>query len=302
MPGSVVTICGLLGSRSILWRSWLMNTLSTSTSPAYPRPHTRSSSQLWVSSFPGCRESSSSSDKGITVITTLNVQHLASVNDVVAKVTGIRQQETVPDWILDLADDVELVDMSPGALQRRMVHGNIYRDPRKAELALRRFFTTDNLTALRELALMRVANRVDESLLARWSKEGTPETRERILVCVSRPGISGDLIRRGGRIAQRTQGDLLVVHVSAGEGEPDPQWIEDTRRLTQDVGGEFQVLQAEDPVEAVLSFAYQQHVTQILVGESLRSRWQEILRGSFVTQLIRKASNIDVHVIARRER
>jgi nucleotide-binding universal stress UspA family protein len=239
---------------------------------------------------------------GVTVITTLNVQHLASVNDVVAKVTGIRQQETVPDWILDLADDVELVDMSPGALQRRMVHGNIYRDPRKAELALRRFFTTDNLTALRELALMRVANRVDDALLTRWSRKGTPETRERILVCVSRPGVSEDLIRRGGRIAQRTQGDLFVVHVSTGEGEPDPAWIEQIRRLTQDLGGDFEVLPAEDPVEAVLSFAYQQHVTQILVGESLRSRWQELLRGSFVNQLIRKASNVDVHVISRRER
>jgi two-component system sensor histidine kinase KdpD len=240
--------------------------------------------------------------EGITVITTLNVQHLASVNDVVAELTGIRQQETVPDWLLDLADDVELVDMSPHALQRRMLHGNIYPDTRKAELALRRYFTTENLTALRELALMRVANQVDEALLARWSKRRGPETRERILACVSRPNVSESLIRRGGRIAQRTQGDLLVVHVDTGERQPDPGWLEKIRRLVADVGGDFQVLAAEDPVEAVLAFAYQQRVTQILVGESTRSRWQELLRGSFVNRLIRRASNIDVHVIARTER
>jgi len=111
-----------------------------------------------------------------------------------------------------------------------------------------------------------------------------------------------DLIRRGARIAQRTHGDLLVIHVVTGEGGPDPRWIDDVGRLVRDLGGVFQILAADDPVEGVLSFAYQQHVTQVLVGESLRSKWQELLRGSFVNQLIRKASNVDVHVIARRER
>jgi nucleotide-binding universal stress UspA family protein len=240
--------------------------------------------------------------EGIAVITTVNVQHLASLNDVVAKTTGIRQQETVPDWVLDLADQVELVDMSPHALRRRMIHGNVYPDPRKAELALQRFFTMENLTALRELALMRVANQVDEELLRRWSKEGTPETRERVMVCVSRPGVSEDLIRRGCRIAQRTRGDLVVVHVVTDEKESDPEWIAQLKRQVEDLGGEFQIIEAEDPVEGVLSFAYQQHVTQILVGESLRSRWQEVLRGSFINRLIQRASNVDVHVIARRER
>jgi two-component system sensor histidine kinase KdpD len=240
--------------------------------------------------------------QGIDVITTVNVQHIASLNDVVVKITGISQQETVPDWVLQLADQIELVDMSPHALQRRMQHGNIYPDPKKAELALRRFFTTENLTALRELALMRVANQVDEDLLARWSRAGTPETRERILVCVSRPEVSDDLIRRGARIAQRARGDLLVVHVTAGERALDTAWTDRVRRLVNDLGGDLQIVEAEDPVEGVLSFAYQQHVTQILAAESLRSPWHELLRGSFVDRLIRRASSIDVHVIARRER
>jgi len=271
------------------------------------RPEVALIDELAHTNIPGSRRAKRWEDaldvlaEGITVITTLNVQHLASVNDVVAEVTGIRQQETVPDWVFDLADDVELVDMSPRALQRRMIHGNVYPDPRKAELALQRFFTTDNLTALRELALMRVANRVDETLLARWSKRRTPETRERILVCVSRPGVSEELINRGGRLAQRTGGGLFVVHVVAEEGRPDAEWLRRVQRLVQDLGAEFQTLEADDPVEGVLSFAYQQHVTQILVGESLRSRWQELMRGSFVNRLIRRASNIDVHVIARRE-
>ena len=163
-------------------------------------------------------------EEGIVVITTLNVQHLASLNDVVAEVTGVKQQETVPDWVLDLADQVELVDMSPYALRRRMVHGNVYPDPRKAELALQRFFTEENLTALRDLALMRVANQVDEQLLRGWSKGGIPETRERILVCVSRPELSEELIRRGARIAQRTRGDLLVVHAATGDEAETTMW------------------------------------------------------------------------------
>ena len=158
--------------------------------------------------------------EGIAVITTLNIQHLVSLNDLVARITGIRQQETVPDWMLDLADQVELVDMSPYALRRRMAHGNVYPNPHKAELALQRYFTTDNLTALRELALMRMANQVDEEVLRRWSKQGIPETRERILVCVSRPGVSEDLIRRGCRIAHRTQGELIVCTSPAATQAP----------------------------------------------------------------------------------
>jgi two-component system, OmpR family, sensor histidine kinase KdpD len=272
------------------------------------RPERALIDELAHTNIPGSRRAKRWEDvldvlaEGITVITTVNIQHLASLNDLVARITGIRQQETVPDWVLDLADQVELVDMAPYALQRRMVHGNVYPNPRKAELALQRYFTTDNLTALRELALMRVANQVDEEVLRRWSKQGVPETRERILVCVSRPGVSEDLIRRGCRIAHRTQGDLIVLHVVTSHSGPDSQWTGQVQRLVQDLGGEFQVLEAEDPVKAVLSFAYQQHVTQIVVGESLRSRWQELLRGSFVNHLIQKASNIDVHVIARRER
>lgn len=240
--------------------------------------------------------------EGIEVISTLNVQHIESLNDVVAKVTGILQRETVPDWILDVADQTELVDMSPHALRRRMMHGNVYPDPLKAELALRRFFTEENLTALRDLALMRMANQVDEELLARWSHGATPDTRERILVCVSRPELSDDLVRRGARVAQRTRGDLLVVHVQPTESSGEPEWIEHIRDLTSKLGGTFELVRADSSVDGVLGHAYRQHVTQIVVGEPLRPRWEELMRGSFVNRLIRKASDVDIHVIGRKER
>jgi two-component system, OmpR family, sensor histidine kinase KdpD len=239
---------------------------------------------------------------GIEVITTVNVQHIESLNDVVADVTGIRQRETVPDWVVDMADQVELVDLSPHSLRRRMLHGNVYPDQRKAELALQRFFTTENLTALRELALMRVANQVDETLLSRWSKAQAPETRERVLVCVTPRGPSEDLIRRGARVAQRARGDLLVVHIRERDDEEARAWLSKIDRLVRDLGGELQVVDADDPVEGVLGLAYRQYVTQIVIGEPLRSRWQELIRGSFVNRLIRRATNIDIHVIARRER
>ncbi len=239
---------------------------------------------------------------GIEVITTVNVQHIESLNDVVADVTGIRQRETVPDWVVDMADQVELVDLSPHSLRRRMLHGNVYPDQRKAELALQRFFTTENLTALRELALMRVANQVDETLLSRWSKGQAPETRERVLVCVTPRGPSEDLIRRGARVAQRARGDLLVVHVRERDDADARAWLSKIDRLVRDLGGELQVVDADDPVEGVLGLAYRQYVTQIVIGEPLRSRWQELIRGSFVNRLIRRATNIDIHVIARRER
>jgi two-component system sensor histidine kinase KdpD len=238
---------------------------------------------------------------GIEVITTINIQHLESLNDVIAHVTGVRQQETIPDWLFDLADQVELVDMSPHALRRRIAHGNVYPDARKAELALQRFFTTENLTALRELALLKVANQVDDSLLDRWAQEGpAPDVRERVLVCV-RPGeLSQDLIRRGARIAQRGHGDLLVVHVREGENATDPRWLGETEALVKDLGGTFDVIDSETPVQAVLGYAYRQGVTQVVVGESARSWWREVMRGTFVTRLIRDAENLDIHVIHRR--
>lgn len=147
---------------------------------------------------------------------------------------------------------------------------------------------------------MRVANQVDETLLSRWSKTRTPETRERVLVCVGEPASADDLVRRGARIAQRARGDLLVVH-ARGRIEPaTAEWLVSLRQLVADLGGELLVIDDEDPVAGVLNVAYTQFVTQLVVGESRRSRFKEFVRGSFVNELIRQATNVDIHVIARR--
>jgi two-component system sensor histidine kinase KdpD len=121
-----------------------------------------------------------------------------------------------------------------------------------------------------------------------------------VLVCVSYPGFSEDLVRRGARIVQRAGGDLLVLHVRTEDERSDPEWLREVERLTRDLGGEFAVVDADSPVDGVLSFAYERHITQIVAGEPLRTKWQELIRGSFVNRLIHKASNIDIHVIARR--
>ena len=271
------------------------------------RPEVALIDELAHTNVPGSRRAKRWEDvmdvlaEGIAVITTVNVQHVEGLNDVVADVTGIRQRETVPDWVPDLADQIELVDMSPYALQRRMLHGNVYPDPRKAELALRRFFTTENLTALRQLALMRVADQVDADLLERWSTGHVSDTRERVLVAVARPGFSQDLVRRASRVAHRMRADLFVVHIRDEETREDPTWLAEVDALVRDLGGTFDVVRADDVVDGILGYAYRQHVTQIVVGESLRSRWQELLSGgSIVTKLIRRARGVDVHVIARK--
>ncbi len=165
--------------------------------------------------------------EGIEVITTLNIQHIESLNDVVRTQPRIRQRETVPDWVIDLADAVELVDMSPQALRRRMVHGNVYPDPRKAELALRRFFTEENLTALRDLALMRVANQVDDELLERWSRTASSR-HPRAGARVHRADPSSTRISSGEGRADRAarEGGFPRPARATPEDHPTPEWLD----------------------------------------------------------------------------
>ncbi len=295
----------VIPTRSIEYRGIQLQEMDTDTLVAR-HPSVALVDELAHTNVPGSRRAKRWEDvldilaEGIDVISTVNVQHLESLNDVIARITEIRQRETVPDWVIDLADAVELVDMSPQALQRRMVHGNVYPDPRKAELALRRFFTIENLTALRDLALMRVANQVDNELLERWTKErSVPDTRERVLICVQHSDLAEDLVRRGARIAQRTKGELLVLHVHTPEEHVSDEWLASMRELVASLGGEFDVVSSDSDVDGVLGFAYRQNVTQIVVGESHRSRVEELFHGSFINRLIRKATDIDVHVISR---
>ena len=180
---------------------------------------------------------------GIDVITTVNIQHLESVNDVVEEITGVKQRETIPDEVVRTADQIELVDMTPEALRRRMAHGNIYK-PEKVDAALGNYFRVGNLAALREIALLWVADRVDEALEQYRESHGISEpweTRERVVVAVTGAPSGEQLIRRAARMAQRAHGELLGVHVQSGDGlaAPPSDLLERHRQLLADLGGEY---------------------------------------------------------------
>ena len=245
---------------------------------------------------------------GIDVISTVNIQHLESIADEVEQMTGAQVRERLPDWVVRKANQIELVDSSPEQLRRRMLHGNVYPKERVPQ-ALAHFFRTDNLIALRELALRFLADETDEELLEYLRRHETNvlwETTERLMVAVtSEPG-TGVLIRRAARMTARVKGELDVVHVIADDGSQreDRQAIDRLRELASDVGARWHELRDDDPAQAIARFARQHQITQIVIGSSRRSRWQQLTGGgSNVQRVIREARafGIDVHVIARRE-
>ena len=247
-------------------------------------------------------------DAGIDVITTLNIQHVESMADAVEQMTGARVRERVPDWVVRKADQTELVDSSPEQLRRRMLHGNIY-PAEKVPYALTHFFQTDNLIALRELALRYLADESEEELLdhlRRHSEKRLWETRERILVAVTGAPGTDVLLRRAARLAARAKGELNVVHVTSGDAQPagNNGVFDSLRVLGRDLGANWHEIVHDDPAVAITEFAKAHQITQIVMGSSQRSRWRELMGGGeIVRKVIRKAGDlgVDVHVIARRE-
>jgi two-component system sensor histidine kinase KdpD len=244
---------------------------------------------------------------GIDVITTVNIQHLESVNDVVAKITGVAQRETVPDSVVRAADQVELVDMAPEALRRRMAHGNVYA-AEKVDAALSNYFRVGNLTALRELALLWTADKVDEALQTYRSEheiEGTWETRERVVVALTGGPEGETLVRRAARIAARSSGgELLAVHVTRSDGLPgaDPAALADQRRLVESLGGTYHQILGEDVPEALLAFARAENATQLVLGASRRSWLATLFSGPGIgATTIRDSGDIDVHIVTHSE-
>ena len=245
---------------------------------------------------------------GIGVITTVNIQHLESIADEVEQMTGARVRERVPDWVVRKADQIELVDSSPEQLRRRMLHGNIYPKA-KVSQALTNFFRTDNLIALRELALRFLADETDDELLEHLRRRETSvvwETCERVMVAVTAAPGADALLRRAARMAARLKSELDVVHVTTSDGTRpgDRPAIEKLQQLAADVGARWHELQDDDPARAIAGFAQQHQITQIVIGASRRNRWQQLTGGgSNVVRVIREAGayGIDVHVIAPRD-
>jgi two-component system sensor histidine kinase KdpD len=241
-------------------------------------------------------------DAGIDVVTTVNVQHLESLNDVVQAITGIRQTETVPDAFVRAAAAVELVDMSPQSLQRRMAHGNIYAAD-KVEHALTHYFREGNLAALRELALLWLADRVDEGLDRYRAAHGidtTWATRERVVVAVSGGEESVALLRRAARIASRSSsGEWRAVYVTRRDGLSGVTAVQldRLRAKTVELGGTFHAVVAADAAEGLLDFARGVNATQVLLGASRRSRWATLLRPGLGEVVIAESGDIDVHVV-----
>src|ERR1700720_715336 len=243
---------------------------------------------------------------GIDVYTTVNIQHIESLNDVVAQITHIRVRETVPDSIFDRADAVELVDLTPDDLIQRLKDGKVYV-PVQAERALDHYFSPGNLTALRELALRRTAERVDDQLLSHMQAHAIPgpwAAGERVLVCISEDPRSAGLIRYTKRVSDRLHAPWTALYVETQRSlqlsEEERDRIADTLRLAERLGGEATTIPGglRRIANDVVGFAQQQNVTQIIIGKSSRSRWFEILHGSIVHELVRRSGNISVHVIA----
>ncbi|CAO3409159.1 DUF4118 domain-containing protein [Azospirillum largimobile] len=243
-------------------------------------------------------------DAGIDVYSTLNIQHVESLNDVVAKITRVRVRETVPDSVIDRADDIEVIDITPEDLIQRLKEGKVYV-PRTAEQAIRHYFSPGNLTALRELALRRTADRVDDQLLTHMQAHaiaGPWAAGERLLVCIDQDAGGGALVRYARRQAERLRARWGAIHVETSRdlrlSEAERDRIADTLRLVERLGGEAVTIPGRDVADAVVEYARANNITHLVIAKSGRPRWSELLHGSVAHNLIRRAGDISVHVIA----
>lgn len=259
---------------------------------------------------------------GIDVVTTLNIQHLESLNDMVASITGVRVRETLPDRILDAADEVELIDISPYALRQRMKHGNIY-PPERIEAALHNFFREGNLTALRELALRRTAEKTESQLQQYMSDHHISQlwpASERVLVGFDHRVHTRQVLRDAWRLAHGLHADLIAISIQpAGylaftskligilkygrdarrQREVARKRLEEHIVLAEDLGAEVIRMQSKDIARTLVEVARERQITQIVLGQPARSHWEELLRGSIINRLLRLSSDVDIHLVPR---
>ncbi|HEY8332761.1 MAG TPA: sensor histidine kinase KdpD, partial [Tardiphaga sp.] len=242
--------------------------------------------------------------QGIDVYTTLNIQHVESLNDVVAQITRIRVRETVPDSIIDRADDVEIIDLTPDDLIKRLNEGKVYL-PKTAKRATQNYFSPGNLTALRELALRRTAQRVDEQLLTHMQAHAIPgpwAAGDRVLVCIDEQPRGASLVRYARRQADRLRAPWAALHIetprSAALSEAAKDRVAATLRLAEQLGGEAVTQPGQDVAREILRYAGAKNYSHVVIGTPKTSRWREFIEGSVSHDLIRQAGDISVHVIS----
>jgi two-component system sensor histidine kinase KdpD len=241
-------------------------------------------------------------ENGISVMTAVNIQHLESLNDHVNRMTGIKVRETIPDKLIEIADEIEVIDISPDALRERIRSGKIYTKD-KIDSALHNFFRIGNLTALRELALREVADEVDEKLAVYKNKknvEGLVGAHEKILVCVNLNFNAEYIIRRGYRIAKLLKTQLYVLYVNNEfpRDKEELRKLEEIEILCKKLDAELTIETSKQPTASIIKFAKENSITQIIIGPSARTRFHEILRGSIVRRIMRDIKYADVLVVA----
>jgi len=234
---------------------------------------------------------------GISVVSTMNIQHLESVNDLVARLTGVRVKERVPDKVLQEADEIILVDVTPEVLQQRLRAGKIYPQA-KVEQALTNFFSTDNLAVLRELALRQVADKVEEDAS---EDEFSSALKERICVAITPNPRDSLLVRRGAKMAQRLRGDLYVVYVRHKRLSREKEKTLDSHRIVaQSLEGKFETLEGRDIATTLAAFVKEHGITQLVLGENSNPTWRDFFRLSIIQRLIYLTHDIDIHIMDRR--
>ena len=245
-------------------------------------------------------------DRGIDVYTTLNVQHIESLNDVVAQITGVRVRETVPDSMLEFADNIELVDLPPDDLLKRLQEGKVYF-PQQAQLASEHFFKKSNLTALRELALRVTTERVSAQMMLERQDQAVSKnwpTLERLMVCVGPGPNSAKIIRAAKRLANTLNAEWVAVFMDAPRLKLDDSDRESSLqnlRLAETLGADTHVLNGLDMIKSMLRFARERNISKIVVGKKIRPRWQDFLRRSLVDELVRQSGEIDIYIIRGEE-
>jgi two-component system sensor histidine kinase KdpD len=257
-------------------------------------------------------------DAGITVITSLNIQHLESLNDQIWQMTGVRVRETIPDWVVDQADEIVVVDVTPRALRHRLERGVIY-SREKAGKALENFFTEQNLSALREIAMRHAAHEIEEKLSAQEDlapadgaapspvPAGTPRRKECILICIDERPASIVLIRRGRRVADYLRAECLAIYVSrdaslAGLSLEDREAVERHLGFARNLRIHTEIVEGLDLAAAVVQFAHNHSVTQVFMGRSVSRNWKQRLHGTTLERVVRLARDIEITIVAERRR